>query len=66
MGGERMELREVYHLKRRKLGVTLQEIAAHLKVHHSSVSRHETGKINFNYAKEYMIYIDTKERELNK
>lgn len=61
-----MELRDVYHLKRRKLGITLQEIAEYLRVHHSSISRHETGKINFSLANEYMNYIDTKELELNK
>lgn len=57
-----MELREFYHLKRRSLGITIQEIADKLKVNQSTVSRWETGKIPI--AKEYIDYIDSKESEI--
>jgi predicted transcriptional regulator len=60
-----MKRRDLYHLKRRKLGITLKEIADFLNVHHTSISRHETGKINFSRADEYYNYIDNTEKELN-
>lgn len=61
-----MKRRDMYHLKRRKLGITLKEIADYLNVHHTSISRHETGKNNFSLAEDYYSYIDNKEKELNK
>jgi predicted transcriptional regulator len=61
-----MHKRDIYHIKRRNLGITLQEIAGVLGVHHSSISRHETGKINFQYAEQYYKYIDNKQSKLNK
>lgn len=59
-----MDQIDIYHLKRRKLGITLKEIADYLHVHHSTISRHETGKINFSLVNEYINYIDSKEKEL--
>lgn len=58
--GDQMELseREVYFMKRRRLGITLQEIADYLRVHKSSLSRYETGKMNFQYEQQYQEYID--------
>jgi transcriptional regulator with XRE-family HTH domain len=55
-----LELREMYLLKRRKLGITLQTIADCFGVHKSTVSRWETGKIPM--PNEYMSWIDHKEK----
>ena len=53
-----LETYELYHIKRRKLGLSLQQIADHLKVNKSTVSRWETGKTSM--SKEYINYINTK------
>lgn len=56
-----MELREFYLLKRRRLGITLQQIADFFGVHKSTASRWETGKLPIPEA--YMEYLNSKERE---
>jgi predicted transcriptional regulator len=60
-GGEEMELREIYHNKRRQLGIHLSEIAKSIEVSIATISRHETGKIIMRKAQEYMDYIDKME-----
>jgi DNA-binding transcriptional regulator YiaG len=55
-----LETREIYFLKRRKLGITLQTIADYLNVNKSTVSRWETGKTHM--PKAYINYITDKER----
>lgn len=55
-----LELREIYLLKRRKLGITLQTIADCFRVHKSTVSRWETGKIPIPH--DYMEWIDNIEK----
>lgn len=59
-----MELneREIYFMKRRKLGITHQELADFLGVNQSSISRYERGEINFRLAKDYKKYINEKEK----
>lgn len=52
----KLEIRETYHLKRRRLGISCQAIANLLGVHKATVSRWETGKIPM--SKEYMELID--------
>jgi DNA-binding transcriptional regulator YiaG len=59
-----LETRDIYHIKRRKLGISLQTIADHFQVNKSTVSRWETGKTPM--PKGYMKYIDNKENELIK
>jgi DNA-binding transcriptional regulator YiaG len=61
-----MEQREIYLLKRRKLGIKMIEIAECLGVNVSTISRHERGIVKFKQEKEYMKYIDSKEKELSK
>ncbi|MCY1464732.1 hypothetical protein D9M71_827960 [compost metagenome] len=58
-----MELREFYLLKRRKLDIKLIDIAEHLGVNVSTISRHERGIVKFKKEKEYMDYIDQKEKQ---
>jgi transcriptional regulator with XRE-family HTH domain len=62
IGGETMKLetRELYHLKRRKLGISLQTIADQLNVNKSTVSRWETGKTHLPI--DYINYIDNIEK----
>jgi transcriptional regulator with XRE-family HTH domain len=55
-----LETREIYYLKRRKLGLTLETIASDLHINKSTVSRWETGKTHM--PKEYINYISDKER----
>jgi transcriptional regulator with XRE-family HTH domain len=57
-----LDIKDIYFLKRRKLGITLQEIADYLGVHKSSLSRYETGKMNFCLAHKYQQYIDSKDK----
>lgn len=59
-----MDNKDLYLLKRRKLGITHQELSQALGVSQSMISRYETGKRNFTLIKEYMDYIDKKEVEL--
>lgn len=63
-----MELseKEIYFMKRRKLGITHQELADYLGVNQSSISRYERGLINFKYAKKYKQYINDRENKLIK
>jgi transcriptional regulator with XRE-family HTH domain len=56
-----MEPREFYLLKRRKLNISMIEIAQALGVSQSMISLFETGKRNFTLVNEYMNYIDSKE-----
>jgi transcriptional regulator with XRE-family HTH domain len=58
--------KEMYLIKRRRLGITLQEIADHLGVHKCSISRYENDKLNFTLDKEYKNYIDNKENKITK
>jgi DNA-binding transcriptional regulator YiaG len=54
-----LKTRELYHIKRRQLGISLQTIAEHFQVNKSTVSRWETGKTHM--PKEYINYIDNTE-----
>jgi transcriptional regulator with XRE-family HTH domain len=58
-----MELndKEIYLIKRRRLGITLQEIADCLGVHKGTISRYENNLINFSLAEQYKKYIISKE-----
>jgi DNA-binding transcriptional regulator YiaG len=55
-----LETRELYHIKRRKLGISLQTIADHFQVNKSTVSRWETGKTSLPI--EYIRFIDNYKR----
>jgi DNA-binding transcriptional regulator YiaG len=52
----KLEERETYHLKRRRLGISCQQVADALGVHKATVSRWETGKCPM--SKDYMDFID--------
>jgi transcriptional regulator with XRE-family HTH domain len=67
-GGDLMHLneKEIYLIKRRRLGITLQEIADCLGVHKGTLSRYENNLINFSLADKYKKYIDNKENVLIK
>jgi predicted transcriptional regulator len=58
--------RELYFMKRRRLGITHQEIADYLGVNQSTISRYEAGKMNFKFSEKYKEYIDSIEKQLNK
>lgn len=60
-----MEQREIYLIKRRRLKISMTEIAEALGVSQSMISRYETGDRNFSLANQYMEYIDSKEKEIN-
>jgi transcriptional regulator with XRE-family HTH domain len=51
-----LETREVYLLKRRKLGITLEQVAKVFDIHKGTASRWETGKLKM--PKKYMKWID--------
>jgi transcriptional regulator with XRE-family HTH domain len=54
-----LETREIFLLKRRKLGLSLETIAEDLNVNKSTVSRWETGKTHM--PKKYINYINNVE-----
>ncbi|CAM3677135.1 hypothetical protein GCM10009865_47410 [Aeromicrobium ponti] len=57
----KLEIGEIYLMKRKRLKITLDEVAAYLGCNKSSISRWENGKMKFRLEKQYMNYIDQKE-----
>lgn len=61
-----MERREIYHAKRRKLGINLETAARELGVNCATISRYERGLFQFRKEKQYIEYLDSMESSIRK